>query len=55
MQISLHITEKIESKYMLVELFTGIKNERSKQPKNPTKTLKVEKYIWCDNKSSLHA
>ena len=55
MQISLHITEKIESKYMLVELFTGIKNERSKQPKKTTKTLKVEKYIWCDNKSSLHA
>ena len=51
MPISLHVAEKIESKHMPVELFIGIKNERSKQPKNPPKTFRVEKYIWCDNKS----
>ena len=42
MQISLHVAEKIESKHMLVELFIGIKNERSKQPKNPLKHLKLK-------------
>ena len=51
MPISLHVAEKIESKHMPVELFIGIKNVRSKQPKNTTKTIKAEKYIWCDNKS----
>ena len=51
MPISLHVAEKIESKHMPVELFIGIKNVRSKQPKNTIKTFKVEKYIWCDNKS----
>ena len=51
MPISLHVAEKTESKHMPVELFIGIKNVRSKQPKNTTKTFKVEKYIWCDNKS----
>ena len=42
MPISLHVAEKIESKHMLVELFIGIKNERSKQPKNPLKHLKLK-------------
>ena len=51
MPISLHVDEKTESKHMPVELFTGIKNERSKQPKKPPKTFKVEIYIWCDNNS----
>ena len=51
MPISLHVAEKTESKHMPVKLFTGIKNERSKQPKKPPKTFKVEIYIWCDNKS----
>ena len=50
MSISLHVAERIESKHIPVELFIGIKNERSKQSKNPPKTFKVEKYIWCDNK-----